>query len=97
MDFELTEDQRQVRDLCRDFAEKELRPNARRWDVEHRHGPIARAFHISEYGNDLGVIPLFIDIQAVSADLNLHARLALRGPPRFADSCAKREIRGVFI
>jgi butyryl-CoA dehydrogenase len=36
MDFELTEEQRQVRDLCRDFAEKELRPNARRWDVEHR-------------------------------------------------------------
>jgi len=36
MDFELTEEQRQVRDLCRDFAEKELRPNARRWDVEHQ-------------------------------------------------------------
>ena len=36
MDFELTEEQRQVRDLCRDFAEQELRPNARRWDVEHR-------------------------------------------------------------
>jgi butyryl-CoA dehydrogenase len=35
MDFELTEDQRQVRDLCRDFAERELRPNARRWDVAH--------------------------------------------------------------
>jgi butyryl-CoA dehydrogenase len=35
MDFELTEEQRQVRDLCRDFADKELRPNARRWDAEH--------------------------------------------------------------
>ena len=39
MPFELTEEQRQVRDLCRDFAEKELRPNARRWDAEHRFPP----------------------------------------------------------
>jgi butyryl-CoA dehydrogenase len=36
MDIQLTEEQRQVRDLCREFAEKELRPNARRWDVEHQ-------------------------------------------------------------
>ncbi|HSN13626.1 MAG TPA: acyl-CoA dehydrogenase [Anaeromyxobacteraceae bacterium] len=36
MAFELTEEQRQVRDLCRDFADRELKPNARRWDAEHR-------------------------------------------------------------
>jgi butyryl-CoA dehydrogenase len=36
MDIQLTDEQRQVRDLCRDFAERELRPNARRWDAEHR-------------------------------------------------------------
>jgi butyryl-CoA dehydrogenase len=35
MDFQLTDEQRQVRDLCREFADKELRPNARRWDHEH--------------------------------------------------------------
>ena len=35
MQIELSEEQRQVRDLCREFAEKELKPNARRWDVEH--------------------------------------------------------------
>ncbi|BDG07623.1 acyl-CoA dehydrogenase [Anaeromyxobacter paludicola] len=35
MQIDLTEEQRQVRDLCREFAEAELRPNARRWDVEH--------------------------------------------------------------
>ncbi len=35
MDIELTEEQRQVRDLCREFAEKELKPNARKWDAEH--------------------------------------------------------------
>jgi butyryl-CoA dehydrogenase len=35
MDIQLTEEQRQVRDLCREFAEKELKPNARRWDAEH--------------------------------------------------------------
>jgi butyryl-CoA dehydrogenase len=36
MDIELTEEQRQVRDLCREFADQELKPNARKWDEEHR-------------------------------------------------------------
>jgi butyryl-CoA dehydrogenase len=36
MPFELSEEQQQVRDLCREFADRELRPNARRWDAEHR-------------------------------------------------------------
>ncbi len=35
MDIELTEEQRQVRDLCREFADAELKPHARRWDAEH--------------------------------------------------------------
>src|SRR5512136_3095531 len=35
MDIQLTEEQRQVRELCRQFADAELRPNARKWDVEH--------------------------------------------------------------
>jgi butyryl-CoA dehydrogenase len=35
MDVELTDEQRQVQDLCRQFAEAELRPHARRWDAEH--------------------------------------------------------------
>jgi butyryl-CoA dehydrogenase len=35
MDIELTEEQRQVRDLCREFAAAELTPNARRWDEKH--------------------------------------------------------------
>jgi butyryl-CoA dehydrogenase len=35
MDIQLTDEQRQVRDLCREFADQELRPNARRWDAEH--------------------------------------------------------------
>jgi butyryl-CoA dehydrogenase len=36
MDIQLTEEQRQVRDLCREFAARELQPNARKWDEEHR-------------------------------------------------------------
>jgi butyryl-CoA dehydrogenase len=36
MDIQLTDEQRQVRDLCREFADKALRPNARRWDAEHQ-------------------------------------------------------------
>jgi butyryl-CoA dehydrogenase len=35
MDLRLTEEQVQVRDLCRQFADEELRPNARRWDERH--------------------------------------------------------------
>jgi butyryl-CoA dehydrogenase len=35
MDTQLSEEQRQVRDLCREFADRELRPNARRWDADH--------------------------------------------------------------
>ncbi|HET8541485.1 MAG TPA: acyl-CoA dehydrogenase [Anaeromyxobacter sp.] len=35
MDFQLTEEQRQVRDLCREFAATELQPHARRWDADH--------------------------------------------------------------
>src|ERR671935_136577 len=35
MHIELTEEQRQVRDLCRQFADEELKPNARRWDEKH--------------------------------------------------------------
>jgi butyryl-CoA dehydrogenase len=35
MDMKLTEEQRQVRDLCREFSAKELQPNARRWDERH--------------------------------------------------------------
>jgi butyryl-CoA dehydrogenase len=36
MNIDLTEEQRQVRELCREFAEQELKPNARRWDAEHQ-------------------------------------------------------------
>ncbi len=49
MDIELTEEQRQVRDLCRDFAEKELRPNARKWDHEH-HFPKEAVQKLAEMG-----------------------------------------------
>ncbi len=35
MEFGLTEEQEQVRELCRSFADRELRPHARRWDDEH--------------------------------------------------------------
>src|SRR5512143_4135259 len=35
MNIQLTEEQRQVRELCRQFADAELRPNARKWDQDH--------------------------------------------------------------
>jgi butyryl-CoA dehydrogenase len=36
MQIELTDEQRLLRDTCRDFAARELAPNAKRWDREHR-------------------------------------------------------------
>jgi len=35
MDFELTDIQRETQSICREFAARELIPNARRWDHEH--------------------------------------------------------------
>ncbi|MFH1090226.1 MAG: glutaryl-CoA dehydrogenase Acd [Pseudomonadota bacterium] len=35
MDFELSEDLKMLRDMTREFAEKEIAPNADKWDEEH--------------------------------------------------------------
>ena len=35
MNFELTDIQRDIQKLCREFAAKELTPNARKVDEEH--------------------------------------------------------------
>ena len=34
MDFELSEEQRAIRDLARDFAAEQIAPHAGRWDEE---------------------------------------------------------------
>jgi butyryl-CoA dehydrogenase len=49
MDIDLTDEQRQVRDLCRAFADEELRPNARKWDEEHVF-PAAAVRKLAEMG-----------------------------------------------
>ena len=49
MDFQLTDEQRQVRDMCRDFAARELAPNARRWD-EHHEFPREAVKKLGELG-----------------------------------------------
>lgn len=35
MNFELTDVQREIQRMCREFAARELTPNARKWDEEH--------------------------------------------------------------
>jgi butyryl-CoA dehydrogenase len=37
MEIELTEEQRLLRETCREFADRELKPNAKRWDREHKY------------------------------------------------------------
>src|SRR6266496_3423243 len=39
MDFELTEEQREVQALARDFAASEIEPNAAAWDRDHGFPP----------------------------------------------------------
>jgi butyryl-CoA dehydrogenase len=36
MDFELTDIQQETQKMCREFAARELTPNARRWDHQHQ-------------------------------------------------------------
>jgi butyryl-CoA dehydrogenase len=49
MQIQLTDEQRQVRDLCREFAAQELTPNARRWDADH-HFPREAVQKLGELG-----------------------------------------------
>jgi butyryl-CoA dehydrogenase len=49
VDFELSEEQQQVRELCRKLADEQLRPNARRWDAEHAF-PAAAVRQLGELG-----------------------------------------------
>ncbi|HEX8703017.1 MAG TPA: acyl-CoA dehydrogenase family protein, partial [Myxococcaceae bacterium] len=36
MNFELTDVQREIQRMCREFASRELIPNARKWDETHQ-------------------------------------------------------------
>ena len=49
MDVRLTPELQQVREMCRDFAQRELTPNARRWDEEH-HFPAEAIRQLGELG-----------------------------------------------
>jgi len=49
MHIELTEEQRLLRDTCRDFAARELQPFAKKWDREH-HYPIEAVKKMVELG-----------------------------------------------
>ena len=53
MEIDLTEEQKLLRDTCRDFAERELRPNAKRWDREHHYPAEA----VKKAGLPVGVFP----------------------------------------
>lgn len=49
METRLTAEQQQIREMCREFAAKELTPNARRWDEEH-HFPKEAVRKLGELG-----------------------------------------------
>jgi alkylation response protein AidB-like acyl-CoA dehydrogenase len=49
MDFNLTEEHKMIRDMARDFAQKELAPNAAKWDQES-HFPAEAVKKMAELG-----------------------------------------------
>jgi butyryl-CoA dehydrogenase len=49
MHIDLTEEQTLLRDTCRDFAARELTPNAKKWDREHRF-PAQAVKNMAELG-----------------------------------------------
>jgi len=52
MEIELIEEQRLLRDTCREFAERELKPNAKKWDREHQYPreAVRKAFELGLAG-----------------------------------------------
>src|SRR2546430_3862490 len=52
MEIELSEEQRLLRDTCREFADRELKPNAKRWDREHKYPAetVKKAFELGLAG-----------------------------------------------
>ena len=48
MNFELTDIQREIQRLCREFAARELIPNARKWDETARAGPTEAVKKLAE-------------------------------------------------
>jgi alkylation response protein AidB-like acyl-CoA dehydrogenase len=49
LDFELTEEEREIRDAVRDFAEQEIRPHVREWD-DAEHFPVELLPKLAELG-----------------------------------------------
>jgi len=52
MDIELSEEQRLLRDTCREFADRELKPNAKKWDRAHQYPreAVQKAFELGLAG-----------------------------------------------
>ena len=52
MEIELSEEQRLLRDTCREFADRELKPNAKKWDREHTYPreAVQKAFELGLAG-----------------------------------------------
>src|SRR5207244_11453700 len=49
MDFSLTDDQKQIRDMVREFAESEIKPHVMEWD-EAQAFPLATVKKLGELG-----------------------------------------------
>jgi alkylation response protein AidB-like acyl-CoA dehydrogenase len=54
MDFSLTEEQKQIKEMVRDFAEREIKPHVSKWD-EEQHFPVDVFKRLGELGM-LGVV-----------------------------------------
>ncbi len=67
MDFKETENQKMIREMARDFAEKEIRPNVMKWD-ESQEFPVPLFKKLGE----LGLMGVFVPEQYGGSGMNYH-------------------------
>ncbi len=67
MDFNTSENQKMVRDMARDFAEREIRPNVMKWD-ESQEFPVPLFKKLGE----LGLMGIFIPQEYGGSGMNYH-------------------------
>ena len=65
MDFRLTDEQKQIRDMVREFAESEIKPNLSKWD-EEQHFPV----EVFKRAGELGMLGVTIPEEYGGAGLS---------------------------
>jgi len=72
MDFKESENQKMIKDMVKDFAEKEIRPNVMKWD-ESQEFPVPLFKKLGE----LGLMGVFIPEQYGGSGMDYHEYISV--------------------